>query len=291
MKVIRSIKEMNEVSEEQRLSKNTIGFVPTMGFLHEGHLALVEQAKKDTTFVVVSVFVNPLQFNQATDLEKYPRDFERDEKILSEAGVDAIFYPSVDDMYPKSPAIQMNLVDRGDVLCGATRPGHFEGVLTVLSKLFNIIRPTHTFFGLKDAQQVAVVDSLINDLNFDIKLVPVPTVREDSGLAKSSRNVNLNPAEREEAANIYRSLLRGREELMNDNEWTREQVINTVNDFLQNRISGEIDYIDCLTYPELKSDNVKNHDIIIAVAVKYQYARLIDNVILHPNGQFKYGGD
>ncbi|MGM8213952.1 pantoate--beta-alanine ligase [Bacillaceae bacterium W0354] len=291
MKIVRTIKEM--IAERELLNKEqkTIGFVPTMGYLHDGHRRLIQEARKQNDIVIVSIFVNPLQFNQSTDLESYPRDFERDEKILQNDGVDYIFYPTQNEMYPKPLSIKMDVVNRTDVLCGKSRPGHFEGVVTVLTKLFNIIHPNKTYFGLKDAQQVAVVDALIKDFNYNIELVPVVTVRESDGLALSSRNVNLLPQEREEAKHIYQSLLKGKNLIKNNNHWRRTDVIHEVTHYLSQHITGEIDYVDCLNFPQLSDDINENHDIIIAVAIQYKKARLIDNIILQNSGQLKYGSD
>ncbi|WP_411953311.1 pantoate--beta-alanine ligase [Alkalibacillus sp. S2W] len=290
MKTIKTIQTMREVADDCYYHGQTIGFVPTMGYLHDGHLALVQEAREQNDIVVVSVFVNPLQFNQSADLNHYPRDFERDESLLKAEAVDYIFYPNVEEMYPKELSTQLTLAKRGDVLCGATRPGHFEGVLVVLTKLFNIISPHRVYFGLKDAQQVAVVDGLIEDFNFSTELVPVPTTRESDGLALSSRNVRLTENERLEAPMIYQALQAGQSLIKNNQDWKRDDVLRLVNDELQ-AIQGTIDYIDCLTYPGLSSDILVEHDIIIAVAVQYQDARLIDNVILRPDGKFKYGGE
>ncbi|MBR7553231.1 pantoate--beta-alanine ligase [Allobacillus sp. GCM10007491] len=288
---IKTIKQMREKSKELNQNGHSIGFVATMGYLHEGHLQLVKNARKENDFVVVSIFVNPLQFNQTSDLTSYPRDLERDAKLLEAAGVDIVFHPDVEEMYPSQSIIQMSLLTRQNVLCGASRPGHFEGVLKVLSKLFLIIQPTKTYFGLKDAQQVAVVDALIKDLNFNITLVPVPTEREPDGLAMSSRNVRLSPAEREEAPNIYRALKAGQQYIQSNENWSRDQVIDHVKYALQKRISGEIDYVNCLTYPDLRPLIKESDSIIIAIAVHYKEARLIDNLILNQSGEEIYRGD
>ncbi|MET3682315.1 pantoate--beta-alanine ligase [Alkalibacillus flavidus] len=288
MKTIKTIESMREIKKTCYAQGYSIGFVPTMGYLHDGHLALVKKSRQQNDIVVVSVFVNPLQFNQSSDLTSYPRDFERDEKLLAEEGVDYIFYPDVNEMYPHALSTDMRLIRRGDVLCGATRPGHFEGVLMVLTKLFNIISPHRVYFGLKDAQQVAVVDGLIDDLNFDIELVPVPTVREADGLAMSSRNVRLTTQERLEAPKINEALEKGQQLIAEDNQWTRMAVIEKVESVL-NQINGDIDYINCLSYPELTNDIKHDDDIIIAVAVQFQQSRLIDNVIITSTGDLKYG--
>ncbi|GAA0459075.1 pantoate--beta-alanine ligase [Alkalibacillus silvisoli] len=287
MKTIKTIDSMRQTKKGFHESNKSIGFVPTMGSLHEGHLSLIRRAREENEIVIVSIFVNPLQFNQSHDLEQYPRNFKRDEQLLMNEDVDYVFYPTKEEMYPNSLSVDLNLSKRKDVLCGATRPGHFEGVLTVLTKLFNIIAPNRVYFGLKDAQQVAVVDGLIKDLNFDIELIPVPTVRESDGLAMSSRNVNLLKEEKEESHYLYQALLKGKG-VVEEGDWSREQVISTVQSELEHHLSGEVDYVDCLTYPELSSEISKIHDIIIAVAINYKQARLIDNIILKPSGEVKY---
>src|SRR5690625_201396 len=194
MEIIRSIQIMQKISRKHRYQN--IGFVPTMGYLHEGHLSLVRQAKEENDILIMSIFVNPLQFGPNEDFDRYPRDEVRDIELAKKVGVDYLFLPDVDEMYPNELAIEMKIKDRVDVLCGASRPGHFDGVITVLTKLFHIVQPTHAYFGLKDAQQIAVVDTLINDLNFPITLIGVKTKREKDGLALSSRNVYLSDMER-----------------------------------------------------------------------------------------------
>ncbi len=291
MKTIETIKEMRAYSKTAQLEQKSIGFVATMGYLHEGHLELVKNARKENDLVVVSIFVNPLQFNQTNDLNSYPRDIVRDTDLLKNEQVDVIFHPSVDEMYPKENVIHMSLLNRHDVLCGKSRPGHFEGVLKVLSKLFSIIQPTRTYFGLKDAQQVAVVDALIEDLNFDIELVPVPTVREPDGLALSSRNVRLSEEERAEAPFIYRALQFGQKYIQETPDWKPNDVIQEVENYLRVNISGDIDYVDCLSYPDLEPIIKIGDSVILAVAIHYEHSRLIDNIIMNQSGESMYRSD
>ncbi|MUK87551.1 pantoate--beta-alanine ligase [Ornithinibacillus sp. L9] len=283
MKVIRSIEEMKQSSKFFQEEKKQIGFVPTMGFLHEGHLNLMREAKKENDVVVASIFVNPLQFGPNEDYEKYPRDEQADTRRAEKVGVDVLFIPSVDEMYPNPMLIQMGIKERVDVLCGSSRPGHFDGVLTVLTKLFHVVRPDSAYFGLKDAQQVAVVDALIRDLNFSVNIVGLPTVREEDGLAKSSRNVNLSEQERKEAIWIYKGLQAGRE-LMLTGETDPDQIIREVTKSIEAHISGEIDYVELLSYPSLKPVTSINQQVILATAVYYKQARLIDNLLLDKNG-------
>ncbi|MCL6588307.1 MAG: pantoate--beta-alanine ligase, partial [Anoxybacillus sp.] len=215
MKMITTIAEMQQTMQTYRMQGKTIGFVPTMGYLHEGHVALMEAARKENDIVVLSIFVNPLQFGPNEDFDRYPRDIARDEKIAKEAGVDVLFYPSVAEMYPHPLRVKVVVTERVDVLCGKSRPGHFDGVATVLTKLFHIVMPTRAYFGMKDAQQVAVVDGLIRDFHFPIELVPVPTVREADGLAKSSRNVYLSEKERKEAPALSAALQKAKAAIEN----------------------------------------------------------------------------
>ncbi|HET7577809.1 MAG TPA: pantoate--beta-alanine ligase [Bacillales bacterium] len=280
MKVITSIQEMQETVTAEKKQGNTIGFVPTMGFLHEGHISLLHQAVKDNDIVVMSVFVNPLQFGPNEDFDRYPRDFEKDEQAAREAGVDIIFYPAVEEMYPSEPAVTVSVVKRTDVLCGKSRPGHFDGVATVLTKLFHIVMPDRVYFGMKDAQQAAVVDGLIKDFNFPITLAACPTKREEDGLAKSSRNVYLSEAERREAPALYESLLLAADSYR-DGERDPERLRSTIHDNLNDRLTtGDIEYVEVLTYPELQKTDRCQDRMIMALAVRFGGARLIDNIVL-----------
>ncbi|WP_102345802.1 pantoate--beta-alanine ligase [Bacillus sp. Marseille-P3661] len=277
MKIIRSIKEMQQLSKEYRTSGKSIGYVPTMGYLHEGHLKLVREARAANDIVAMSIFVNPLQFGPNEDFDRYPRDFERDERLANNAGVDVIFYPDVEEMYPKSMSIGVNVTDRVDVLCGKSREGHFNGVATVLMKLFNIISPDKAYFGMKDAQQVAVVDNIIQEFNFPIDLIPVETVREVDGLAKSSRNVYLSDQERLEASQLYASL-RDAYQQIKQGETSSERIVNSIKEHIKQTTSGEVDYVEIYSYPDLTPMTKLKGKIIIALAVKFTKARLIDNL-------------
>lgn len=243
MIVVTTIKEMQQKMIEYRKEGKTIGFVPTMGYLHEGHVALLQAARKENDVVVLSVFVNPLQFGPNEDFDRYPRDIVRDEQIAKEAGVDVLFYPSVAEMYPRPLSVQVVVKERVDVLCGKSRPGHFDGVATVLTKLFHIVMPTRAYFGMKDAQQVAVVDGLIRDFHFPIELVAVPTVREADGLAKSSRNVYLSEEERNEAPALYEALKKAKTAIENG-ERDPKAVCALVEDHIATNTHGVIDYVE-----------------------------------------------
>jgi pantoate--beta-alanine ligase len=213
MEVFTSVKSLRQFLDQQLLQQKTVGLVPTMGALHEGHISLIQAAKKDNDIVVCSVFVNPTQFNNPEDLAKYPRTFEADRLMLENAGCSAVFAPSVEEMYPEQPVLKMNFGALETVMEGASRPGHFNGVGIVVSKLFNIVKPHRAYFGQKDLQQVSVVRQLVTDLAFGLELVVCPTVRETDGLAMSSRNTRLNAAERAIAPHIYRILAGAGEDL------------------------------------------------------------------------------
>lgn len=271
-----------EMKKEKQLGRS-IGFVPTMGYLHEGHATLLKAARTENEVVVLSIFVNPTQFGPNEDYDTYPRDFERDERVAKEANVDYLFYPSVEEMYKSSRSVAITVTDRVDVLCGQKRPGHFDGVATVLTKLFHIVTPDRAYFGKKDAQQVAVVDGLIEDFNFPVELRVVDTVREADGLAKSSRNVYLTDKEREEAPVLFKSL-QSAQQLLGSGEKQVEIIKQTIRKEIEQHTSGKVDYIEVYTYPELKTIKQAAGKIIIALAVQFSKARLIDNVILDVQG-------
>lgn len=279
MKIVRTITEMQEQMQKLKSEGKTIGYVPTMGFLHEGHISLMKKARPENDIVVLSIFVNPLQFGPSEDLDAYPRDFERDHKIAEAEGVDFIFYPSAEEMYPGNASVKVTVVERTNVLCGKSRPGHFDGVATVLFKLFNIILPTKAYFGLKDAQQVAVVDGLIKDFNFPIELIPVETVREEDGLAKSSRNVYLSEEERIQAVELSKSLKMAKSAIKNG-ERNSDELVSLMKNHINENTTGTVDYIEIYSYPELEEMKMLKGKVIVALAVKFSKARLIDNTIL-----------
>jgi len=283
MKIIRTVEEMCNISGQCLQNNQTIGFIPTMGYLHEGHLTLMRRAKEENNIVIASIFVNPLQFGPNEDYFAYPRDQQRDERLAKSVGVDYLFCPTVQEMYPDEMTVEIKVKKRVDVLCGRKRVGHFDGVATVLVKLFSIIRPHHVYFGLKDAQQVAVVDGLIKDLNLPITLRPVETVREEDGLAKSSRNVNLTEAERQEAPFLYQSLVYAKRQIF-AGERDPDVIIAGIKQFLQNKVNGTIDYVEIYSYPDLKPQTRLTGKIIIAIAVQFSKSRLIDNIILELKG-------
>lgn len=279
---INSIKVVETIVELQQLinKKNgkTVGFVPTMGFLHEGHLSLVKHAKEQNDIVVMSIFVNPAQFGPGEDFESYPRDVERDVRLAREAGVDFVFIPSVQEMYPVEGGIRILPGPQADELCGASRPGHFDGVLKVVLKLFNIVDPDRSYFGMKDAQQLAIIETFVRDFNLRTKIVRVPIVREDDGLAKSSRNVNLSIEERNQAPIIHQALLKGAD--LYSNGMKPEQVEAEVASYITEGSTGKIDYVKMLSYPSLQLVTGETDEVILAVAVKFSKTRLIDNIIM-----------
>lgn len=282
MRIITTINEMQSIVKRQKILSKSIGFVPTMGYLHDGHIQLMQTARENNEIVVLSIFVNPIQFGPNEDFDSYPRDFERDRAIALKQGVDYIFYPAVEEMYPKSLSVKAIVQARTDVLCGESRPGHFDGVTTVLTKLFNIISPDRVYFGMKDAQQVAVVEGLISDFNFPIELVPVDTVREEDGLAKSSRNVNLTAEERCCAPVLFESLLMARK-MIEMGEESKEAILSSMTNLIENSTVGRIDYIEIYSFPELEAVKELSGKIIIALAVKFSKTRLIDNMVLNVN--------
>ncbi|MCP3025882.1 pantoate--beta-alanine ligase [Halobacillus sp. A5] len=283
MEVSKNINNVQQTVLKMKREGRMIGIVPTMGYLHEGHIRLIEKAKTDNDFVVLTIFVNPLQFGESEDLNAYPRDEKRDLDKAEELGVDLVFLPNEKTMYPGPLSLNISVVRRADVLCGKSRPGHFEGVAMVLTKLFNICQPDNAYFGKKDAQQVAVVDALIEDFNFPIRLNPVDTVREHDGLAKSSRNVNLTSGERMEAPSIHQALEFGKD-LFCRGEKTAGKIVEQTRQFLEARTHGKIDYIELLSYPELEVIEEIDQQVILAAAVFYKKARLIDNIIINKDG-------
>ncbi|WP_445492234.1 pantoate--beta-alanine ligase [Niallia sp. 03133] len=277
-KIITKKEELQALTTNLKKEHKVIGFVPTMGYLHEGHRALLKEARANNEIVILSIFVNPLQFGPTEDLDSYPRDFDRDLLVACEEQVDYLFYPTVEEMYPDTPSVTVKVHTRTNVLCGSSRPGHFDGVATVLTKLFHLVQPNHAYFGQKDAQQVAVVHGLIEDFHFPIKLIAVNTVREEDGLAKSSRNVRLSQEERKEAGILYQSLAAAREELIKGNNQL-DDLIAHLKDKVEKESSGIVDYLEILTYPALEKINQPSGKVIVAIAVQFKKARLIDNII------------
>jgi pantoate--beta-alanine ligase len=273
--------EVRQFVREQKKLGKTIGFVPTMGFLHEGHASLFKKAVATSDCVIVSCFVNPTQFGEKDDYVNYPKDPLRDRQLAESCGVNALFLPESSVIYPNGEQVTVKVNEKTNVLCGKSRPGHFDGVATVLTKLFTIAQPDRVYFGMKDAQQVAIVSSLIESFHFSIELIACPIVREQDGLAKSSRNVRLLPEERREAPELYKGLQLG-SELILKGARDFDQMICAVHSYYEEHLMlGNVDYIDVLNYPELtRTGATMSGRIIIACAVRYSSARLIDNITI-----------
>ncbi|MDY6045096.1 MAG: pantoate--beta-alanine ligase [Peptoniphilus sp.] len=276
MKIITSIEEMRAVAEEAK-AKGSLGLVPTMGALHEGHASLIKRARAENDTVVVSDFVNPLQFGPDEDYEDYPRDIEADGALCESLGVDYIFHPDPEEMYPEGFGFRVTPpASMTHILCGITRPIHFTGVATVLAKFFTIIRPDRAYFGQKDVQQVAIVEAMVRDLNMPLEIVPCPIVREEDGLAKSSRNTYLSEEEREAATVLSRSIRRARE-LVEGGERKVLAIRGAVEEMIGEEPLASIDYVEILRFPNFERDEEINEDSFIAMAVYIGKTRLIDN--------------
>lgn len=254
-----------------------IALVPTMGYLHEGHMALIEEAKKHADLVAVSIFVNPLQFGPEEDYDSYPRDLERDLNICRDHGVDIVFHPEVNEMYPEEMEFNLGIKSMANILDGVKRPGHFEGVVTVVGKLFNIIQPDFAVFGEKDRQQLMIIERYVDDFNVPVEIIGVPTKREESGLAKSSRNVNLSESEFIEAGEITAALLNAAEQIKNGTVNT-DKVMSFIRLHIEQKTSGTVDDLAIYTAHALQSIENIDQDVIIFIAVQFEKARLIDNL-------------
>ena len=266
MKVVKTIKEVREIVAAWRKEGLTVGLVPTMGYLHEGHQSLIRKSAEQNDRTVVSVFVNPIQFGPTEDLECYPRDLERDKKAVEEAGGDLIFNPEPSEMYPGHFTSFIDTTETTELLCGAVRPIHFRGVCTVVGKLFNIVMPNRAYFGQKDAQQLATIKRFVRDLNFNIEIVPCPIVREEDGLAKSSRNTYLSDEERKAALILSQSLAK--------------KVIEIITNSLQSEPLARIDYVEAVDFENVQRIEMLKGEVLVAIAVYIGKTRLIDNFIV-----------
>ncbi len=280
MKIIRSIDDMKNEMNQHRYKGDIIGFVPTMGYLHEGHLHLVRESVKTSDCTVVSVYVNPLQFGPDEDYKQYPRDLERDASILTAEGVNYLFACRDSEMYPEGYKTYVEVHDLQDILCEASRPGHFRGVCTVVLKLFHIIKPHKAFFGQKDAQQAIILKKMVKDLNVDVDISVVPIVREDDGLALSSRNVLLTSQERKAAKCLYQSLQQAKEAFQKG-EKDSSKIIDLMRRRIEKEKSAKIDYIAVVDKNTLaKMPRMIKGRTLIALAVFIGKVRLIDNMII-----------
>jgi len=288
MEIIRNISVMKESAKKYMKEGKNIGFVPTMGALHEGHLSLIKRCRQENDIAVVSIFVNPLQFGPSEDYEEYPRDFEGDIEKLKALKVDVLFFPSEKQMYPKGYCTYITVEELSDKLCGAFRKGHFSAVATVVTKLFNIVKPTRAYFGQKDYQQSVIIKKMVKDLNIDVDIVVCPTVREEDGLAMSSRNLYLNKNERKSASCIFKTLCQA-EEMLKQGKGFKEIKEFMFKSLISEPLIKEVQYASIydpqtLNEIELSDINIyKGKEVLLAIAVVIGRARLIDNIIVGIN--------
>lgn len=280
MKIISSAKSAQQYLHPFKLKGKSVGFVPTMGVLHEGHLSLIRKSRKDNDITVVSIFVNPVQFGSQEDLSRYPREEKKDKYLLQKEEVDLLFYPSADEMYPKGykTYVEVNGLDQG--LCGRIRPGHFKGVTTIVAKLLHIVTPDRLYLGQKDAQQAVIIGKMIQDLNFPIKTIVRPTVREKDGLAMSSRNIYLNKQHRSEATILFKALTQAKYEIKSGIQ-NPSMIIKNIKSMIEQYSSGIINYIECVSAEDLTSLRKLRGKILIALSVSFGKTKLIDNMIVH----------
>lgn len=280
MKIMKSVSEMQDWALRARRQGYSLGFVPTMGALHEGHASLVRRGRRENDAVIVSLFVNPLQFGPKEDYKRYPRTLAHDLKLLKKERVDVVFMPNVQTMYPEGCSTSLQVPALGSVLEGAARPGHFQGVLTVVAKLFNITQPTRAYFGQKDYQQVRVIERMIKDLNWPVHLVVCPTLREADGLARSSRNRSLSKREREEAVKIYQALFLGRELISEKIMLKSAPLIKRLKQIFSRIPKCKVDYIAVVDPVTLQPMQKIWRPALLAAAVRIGKTRLIDNIII-----------
>ncbi|MBZ4644894.1 MAG: pantoate--beta-alanine ligase [Petroclostridium sp.] len=279
MQIFNHIAEIKTYLRKEQKNGKIIGFVPTMGYLHEGHLSLIRRAANENDMAVVSIFVNPTQFGPAEDFERYPRDLQRDVNLAQQAGANVIFAPDVAEMYPQGYKTYVEVQEITNTLCGASRPGHFRGVTTIVTKLFNIVRPDRAYFGQKDAQQAIVIQQMTKDLDMDVEIMVCPIVREKDGLAMSSRNVYLNPQEREQAVVLSESLALAKK-LIIQGERDAFKIKAAIVDKITQKPLAKIDYVSIVDAQTLKDIHHITNRVLIALAVKFGATRLIDNIIV-----------
>lgn len=278
MKIVKTVDEVRAQVKEWRKEGLSVGLVPTMGYLHEGHQSLIKKSVEQNDRTVVSVFVNPMQFGPTEDLESYPRDLEADARLVESTGGDLIFNPEPEEMYKDGFCSFVNMTGLPDALCGLTRPVHFKGVCTVVNKLFNIVKPDRAYFGEKDAQQLAIIMRMVKDLNMDIEIVGCPIIREADGLAKSSRNIYLTPEERKAAVILSKSVALGKK-MVAEGEKDAKNIVTAMKELINSEPLATIDYVEMVDMDTMKAiDEVKGH-VLCAMAVKFGKARLIDNFI------------
>lgn len=280
IKVVSTVDETRAQIKEWKKQGFTVGLVPTMGYLHEGHQSLIKKAVDENDKVVVSVFVNPIQFAPNEDLETYPRDLEADKKLCDSTGADLIFHPTPDEMYPDGFSTHIQMDNLTKELCGKTRPTHFGGVCTVVGKLFNIVQPDKAYFGQKDAQQLAIIKRMVRDLNFDLEIVGCPIIREPDGLAKSSRNTYLSADERKAALILSKSIELGKE-LVANGEKNAQNIIKAMTDKINTEPLARIDYVNVVDALNIEPIDVIQGETLVAIAVYIGKTRLIDNFIIN----------
>lgn len=280
MDIITTIENIRSIVNHWKDKGYSIGFVPTMGYLHDGHAALIDQARKDNDKVIVSIFVNPTQFGENEDLNSYPRDINRDKSLCEAHKADIIFSPTSDEMYHDRKAF-VNIVELSDTLCGISRPIHFKGVCTVVTKLFNIIQPTNAYFGEKDAQQLAIIRKMVYDLNFPVNIIGVPIVRESDGLAKSSRNTYLSKEERKAATILYKAIQMGKQTIKHGA--SADSIINTMTEIINTEPLAKIDYVSVVDANTMQPVHEITSPVLVAMAVYIGSTRLIDNFSFDAN--------
>lgn len=279
MNTVRKIKEMKSVVKDVRSLGKSVGFVPTMGYLHEGHLSLVKASLQSADCTVVSIFVNPAQFGPKEDFKEYPRDFARDSRLLEKLGVDLLFCPGYTEMYPPDYKTYVEVESLQDKLCGPSRPGHFRGVCTVVMKLFNIVQPDVAFFGQKDAQQAIVLKRMVSDLNLAVRVEVMPTVREEDGLALSSRNVYLDPEQKQAALCLSQSLNEAAE-MIQSGERRTDSLMDRMREIIDREDLAKLDYIAIVDTGSLEPLKEIKKEALIALAVFFGSVRLIDNMMV-----------
>lgn len=279
MKIVETIEEVRKQVKEWKKQGLSVGLVPTMGYLHEGHQSLMEAAGKENDKVVVSIFVNPMQFGPTEDLAEYPRDLDHDAKVCEKAGVDLIFHPEPEEMYAPDFCSFVDMTGLTEGLCGKTRPIHFRGVCTVVNKLFNIVQPDRAYFGQKDGQQLAVVRRMVRDLNMDIEIIGCPIVREEDGLAKSSRNTYLSQEERKAALILSKTIHLGEE--MAKTEKDAQKVIEAMKKNIETEPLAKIDYVEAVDAVSMEPVKTLDGECMLAMAVYIGKTRLIDNTLLN----------
>lgn len=280
MEIITTIENIRSIVNQWKDKGYSIGFVPTMGYLHDGHAALIDQARKDNDKVIVSIFVNPTQFGENEDLNSYPSDINRDKSLCEAHKADIIFAPTSDEMYHDRKAF-VNIIELSDTLCGISRPIHFKGVCTVVAKLFNIIQPTNAYFGEKDAQQLAIIRKMVYDLNFPINIIGVPIVRESDGLAKSSRNTYLSSEERKAATILYKAIQMGKQTIKRGA--SADSIINTMTEIINTEPLAKIDYVSVVDANTMQPVHEITSPVLVAMAIYIGSTRLIDNFSFDAN--------